>query len=101
MWRAIGLAAVAAMLLAGCSAGQTGPEPAQPDAPVKSSGPPLSAWQQVLSRIGPDGVVDVDTARQAFAMAVAPLPGVDVPDPGAEIRSGTLAIQWCLRTGTS
>jgi hypothetical protein len=94
MWRAIGLAAVAAMLLAGCSAGQTGPEPAQPDAPVKPSGPPLSAWQQVLSRIGPDGVVDVDTARQAFAMAVAPLPGVDVPDPGAEIRCGTLAIQW-------
>ncbi|MCW5891013.1 MAG: hypothetical protein KIT14_10725 [bacterium] len=47
-----------------------------------------SAWEAVLADVERAGVVTVDTARAAFALLVAPLPGVPTP-PGAT--AGTAA----------
>ena len=43
------------------------------------------------------GHADASTAQQAFALAVAPLPGVHVPrGPRGSIPDGTLATSWVL-----
>jgi hypothetical protein len=78
--------------LSGCSGG-TNPGPAENPPPA---GP--TAWQSVLEGIGPDGEVDVDTARAAFVLAMGPLPAVAVPaGPGTTIGSGSGAVSWLLR----
>ncbi len=58
----------------------------------------LSPYEQLWARVQPDGTVDEETALQAFALAIAPLPGV-TPPTGAETplyerMDGTFAIDW-------
>ena len=56
-----------------------------------------TAWEKVLDQVRPDGSVSVETALQAFSLAIAPLPGVHVPaGPAGRIPDGTLAINWVL-----
>jgi hypothetical protein len=54
-----------------------------------------------LAEINEDGTVSLATALKAFALAIAPLPGVSVPDTERTIISGTIAVNWLLRTGRS
>jgi hypothetical protein len=35
-----------------------------------------TAWENVLSQIGPDGEVSFETALAAFSIVIGPLPGV-------------------------
>ncbi len=59
--------------------------------------PEQTAWERVLSQIGPEGDVSLDTALQAFSLAVGPLPGVaQPPGPAQQIPSGSGAIRWLL-----
>lgn len=56
-----------------------------------------SAWSRVLDEVHPDGTVDVQTALQAFALAIAPVPGVRLPrGPRRAIPDGTLAVDLVL-----
>jgi hypothetical protein len=58
---------------------------------------PTTAWAKVLARVGPDGRVSTQTALEAFALAIGPLPGVKVPSgPHGTIESGDLAVDWAL-----
>ena len=54
-------------------------------------------WDAVLSGIRPDGTFSVETALQAFSVAIAPLPGVPLP-AGAPVHlvSGTMAIDMVM-----
>src|SRR5205809_7619098 len=89
--RLVILAAGLGLVLA-ATAGCTGHRRAAPGAAA-----PRSAWETVLGGIGPNGEVDQRTATQAFALAVAPLPGVTEPNgPEVPIRSGSAAIRWVL-----
>ncbi|MGZ6674890.1 MAG: hypothetical protein ACXVFM_21340, partial [Solirubrobacteraceae bacterium] len=55
-----------------------------------------SAWDGLLARAG-GARPGPATAQQAFALAVAPLPGVRVPrGPRGSIPDGTLATSWVL-----
>ena len=70
------------------------PSKAAPTPPP--SGP--SSYAQLFSQIRPDGTVSKETALEAFALAIAPLPGV-TPPAGApptftERLDGTFAIDW-------
>ena len=57
-----------------------------------------SDLHQLLNQVGADGSVSMDTALQAFALAIAPLPGVTPPSgppaPVYEQLDGTFAIDW-------
>lgn len=54
-----------------------------------------TAWEEVLSHIGPDGRVSRKIALQAFTLAFGPLPGVERPHgPAGIIRDGTGALHW-------
>jgi N,N-dimethylformamidase beta subunit-like protein len=57
-----------------------------------------TAWDGLLARAAArGGRPDAATALQAFALAVAPLPGVRVPKgPRGSIPEGTLATSWVL-----
>jgi hypothetical protein len=57
-----------------------------------------SAWDALQARVAArGGRPDAATAQQAFALAVAPLPGVRVPKgPRGSIPEGTLATSWVL-----
>jgi hypothetical protein len=54
-------------------------------------------WDAVLSGIRPDGTFSMETALQAFSVAIAPLPGVPLP-AGAPVHlvSGTMAIDMVM-----
>jgi hypothetical protein len=58
----------------------------------------LSPYGQLFAQIQPDGTVSKETALEAFALAIAPLPGVTPPsgpDPlPYERDDGTFAIEW-------
>jgi len=55
------------------------------------------AWVQVLDQIEPDDTVSKETALQAFSLAVASLPDVEVPKgPDMVISSGSGAIRWVM-----
>src|SRR5438045_9099674 len=87
--RLVILAAGLGLVLAATAAGCTVHRRAAPGAAA-----PRSAWETVLGGIGPNGEVDQRTATQAFALAVAPLPGVTEPNvPEVQIRSGSAAIR--------
>ena len=59
--------------------------------------PPATAWQQVLSQIGPDGSISKQTALEAFVLAVGPLPGVRRPaGPAQVIEDGSGPVRWLL-----
>jgi hypothetical protein len=57
-----------------------------------------TAWEGLLARVAArGGRPDAATALKAFALAVAPLPGVHVPrGPRGSIPEGTLATSWVL-----
>ncbi len=58
---------------------------------------PATAWDSVLTEIGPDSVVSLRTALRAFSLAIGPLPGVQTPKgPPAFIRSGSGALRWVI-----
>jgi hypothetical protein len=96
-WVAVTVAAVVG-ITAGCTGGSGGHgAPAGPGSAAPAGPAAPTAWQQVLGRIGPDGRVSTETALQAFALAVGPVPGVSGPAGAAgEIRSGTLAVEWVV-----
>lgn len=58
----------------------------------------LSPYAQLFSQVRPDGTVSEETALEAFALAIAPLPGVTPPAGAAptpaEQADGTFAIDW-------
>ena len=60
----------------------------------------LSPYAQLFAQVGPDGTVSKDVALQAFALAIAPLPGVTVPSGPAptvsEQKDGTFAVDWLM-----
>jgi len=59
--------------------------------------PERTAWERVLSQIGPDGDVGLETALQAFSLAIGPLPGVAKPAGRVEeIPSGSGAVRWLM-----
>ena len=103
-------ALIAAVLLGACGSSTSPSETpigsaVTPPASATSMAPATSndtasaspAWRQVLSQIGPDGTVTVETALQAFSLAFEPLPGVPIPTgPAGPIRSGSGAIRWLV-----
>jgi hypothetical protein len=79
-------AAVLLVALAACAA----PAPA---GSTDSGGE--DGWPGVLQKIDSEGRMPLEGALEAFATAIAPLPGVHAaPDPGAPVASGTAAIRW-------
>src|SRR5450756_2110555 len=94
MVRAVTLAVVAGLLAAmtaGCAALGQG------TAGSSHQAAPLTAWQQTLNEVRPNGTVSTSTALSAFALAIGPVPGArPVSGPKQLIPSGTLAVQWVL-----
>ncbi len=72
--------------LTGCGSQSTSAHPA-----------PQTAWQKLLGSIDADGHESTQTALQAFALAIGPVPGVQVPSgtPG-EIFSGSIAVEMVM-----
>lgn len=94
--RLLSLAAVAAVVLAGCA-----PALNSTGNPAASGGSgrteEATAWDSVTAGIRADGYVDVATALGAFGLAVAPLPGVEIPTGRrTPLISGSGAIRWLL-----
>jgi hypothetical protein len=79
---------VSANLTPPASASNTAP------APTEAVSADVTAWDQVVSQIQPDGTVTADTALQAFALAVVPLPGVTPPAGQAGDLNADLAVAW-------
>jgi len=89
---ALAAAAAGACLLTSCT-GPAGPAAG----PAGPAAPPATAWQRVLSQVGPDGSISKQTALQAFVLAVGPLPGVRRPAGAAQvIDDGSGAVRWLL-----
>ncbi len=69
-------------------------------APTPLSSSDLSPYEQLWAQVQPDGTVSQETALEAFAVAIAPLPGVTPPagatTPLSERMDGTFAIDWLL-----
>jgi len=63
-------------------------------APTEAASTEVTAWDQVLSQIQPDGTVTAETALQAFALAVSPLPGITTPDGTPGDVDADLAVPW-------
>ncbi len=54
-------------------------------------------WDAVLAGIRPDGTYSVETALQAFSVAIAPLPGVPLPaGTPVHLLSGTMAVDMVM-----
>lgn len=54
-----------------------------------------SAWDATLARVRPDGTVSKDTALEAIALALGPVPGVPPPPgPRGDIGSATFLLGW-------
>ncbi len=70
--------------------------PAPPSGPASD----LSPYEQLWAQVMPDGSVSKDTALEAFALAIAPLPGVTPPSGAAtplyERMDGSFAIDWLM-----
>lgn len=87
------LGLIVGLASAGCSSSSS---PAASSSASGGSGAETS-WQRVLDQIQPDGSVSVQTALAAFATAIGPVPGGQVPSgPADQIFSGTLAVNWVL-----
>ena len=58
----------------------------------------MTPYEQLWAQVRPDGTVSKEVALQAFALAIAPLPGVTppggAPTPLYERADGTFAIAW-------
>jgi hypothetical protein len=105
--RLLALPAVAA-LLAACTPASpaaapttaTPPATASPTAQPSPTATPVppTAWAAVEKQVHPDGSVSTQTALQAFALAIGPLPGVTVPagDQPA-MADGTAAVAYLVQ----
>ena len=71
-----------------------------PERTTETSDQAQSPYQQLQAQVRPDGSVSKETALEAFALAIAPLPGV-TPPSGAKPQlyeqiDGTFAVDWLL-----
>jgi hypothetical protein len=83
---------VLALLAAGCTSGVKDSDSSGSKTPSATQ---PSAWDHVLSEIGPNGQVSKSMALRAFSVAIGPLPGVSLPAGEAgDIRSGSAAVRW-------
>lgn len=101
-----GLGALVLILTACATGSDTAPESSDAPAETTTAGeattstartPVETPWTRVLDGIEPDGTVPLDVALDAFALAIGPLPGVDVEDWEPEIPiPGSGPMQWVL-----
>ncbi|MGH8916591.1 MAG: hypothetical protein ACRDZM_19010, partial [Acidimicrobiia bacterium] len=83
---------LAAILMVGSCGGNAAPE-----GPVPGDVADVTAWDRVLDGMTDESVVPLDTALQAFALAIGPLPGVEAPEGQRKpIPSGSGAVRWLL-----
>jgi hypothetical protein len=65
------------------------PGPSEPEA--------SDAWGKVTAGIARDGTIPLEVALQAFALAIGPLPGVEVPSGDIPpLSSGSEPIRWLI-----
>lgn len=97
-WRGTAACLAVAVLLAACTSAPPSPSPT-PSSDIPKV-PSTSTFGRLFAQVRDDGTVSQETALQAFALAIAPLPGVTLPqgDPPAlhERISGSFAIDWLL-----
>lgn len=75
------------------AAGVTGCAGVSDTVTEKSAPPPPSVWQTTVDRLGPDGRLPTAAALAAFALAVAPVPGVVAPSgPPETVDSASIAV---------
>jgi hypothetical protein len=104
-------AALCALLAASCGGSQSTPAPttgiptgsapaatqsAGSPAPSTTAGPALSPppeWRAELANVAADGTRSADSALRLFALAFAPLPGVDASPAEGPIHDGTIAVR--------
>ncbi|CAN5773264.1 hypothetical protein BH24CHL5_BH24CHL5_06920 [soil metagenome] len=65
-----------------------------PTSTLPSALPGETAFDQVIAMLGPEGDVSPEMAVQAFALAVAPLPGVTPPAGPNEWPDADAAVAW-------
>ena len=65
-----------------------------PSGPPSSTMPDPTAFDSVIAMLGPEGEVSPEMALQAFALAVAPLPGVTPPAGPNEWPDADAAVAW-------
>src|SRR4051794_13197373 len=85
----VGSATASATAQASSSAAGPGATPSAP-----SVGPGETAFDQVIAMLGPDGTATPEIALEAFALAVAPLPGVTVRQGPNEWPDADAAVAW-------
>jgi len=59
--------------------------------------PSVDAFDQVIAMLGPEGDVSPEMAVQAFALAVAPIPGVTPPEGPNQWPEADAAVAWVLQ----
>ncbi len=78
----------------------TPPTAAPTTTPPTTTTPPIdlpsTAYGTALADISEDGTRPLDSALRLFAIAIAPLPGVDAPTDVTGVSSGTLALKHVL-----
>ncbi|MEO5885384.1 MAG: hypothetical protein ABIQ58_07725 [Candidatus Limnocylindrales bacterium] len=96
-----GLALIVLVVIVACSPAPTSTSPSAPStgaAPtgVGSSSAPAggTAFDAVVAMLGPEGEVSHQMALQAFALAVAPLPGVTPPEGILGHLDADAAVAW-------
>src|SRR5438874_2417189 len=72
-------------------------QPTVPPANATQLAPADTAFGAVLAKIGPHGEVTPEMALEAFALAVAPLPGVTPPAGPPGDLDADLAVAWVAR----
>jgi hypothetical protein len=100
--RRVGASLLAGLLIATEVACSSNPAPTQLPSGLDAApaAPSTTKYGRLFAQIGEDGTVSKEIALQAFSMAIAPLPGVAIPDgdpPTAlERMDGTFAIDWLM-----
>src|SRR5688572_12447073 len=97
--RALAMTIALAALTTSCAGVQTATPTPSPAASAQSDAAP-SAYDRLFKRVGPDGEVDLQTALDAFALAIGPVPGAQpvtgAPPEPHEVKSGTFAVRWIM-----
>lgn len=94
------LVAVLVTLMACSAAPVSGPASSSaplPTAAIPSALPGETAFDQVVAMLGPEGEVSPELALQAFALAVAPIPGVTPPEGPNQWPDADAAVAWVLQ----
>ena len=96
---AVWITLAVAMIVGACSVqapASSAPSPAASGAAPSPTQPAPSgdAFAAVVAMLGPDGEVSPDMARQAFALAIAPLPGVTAPSGASSPINANAALEW-------